>query len=97
MEKRIQIPLKLYEMMVSYIEDHFDPSDRQRYMAICHGVDEKRDADIRRNLYSAYKSETNPVTREILRSSYLDKAGIPSHGRWNEETERNYREGNLTF
>ena len=95
MEKRIQISLKLYEMMVAYIQDHPDPSDLQRFMAIRHGIDMKRDAEIRRNLYSAYKTETDPETREMLRASYLNKAGIPSHGRWNEEAECRFREANF--
>ncbi|MBR6966595.1 MAG: complexin-2 [Clostridia bacterium] len=95
MEKRIQIPLTLYEMMIDYIQDHFDPSDRQRFMAIRHGIDMKRDAEIRRNLYSAYKAETDPESREMLRISYLDKAGVPSHARWNEEVERRFHNGNF--
>ncbi len=92
MEKRTQIPLKLYEMMVSYIQDHYDPSDKQRFMAITHGIQMKSDAEIRRNLYSAYKTENDPVTREMLRTSYLDKAGIPSHGRWSQRAEELFRE-----
>ncbi len=93
MEKKTQIPLQLYEMMVSYIHDHYDPSDKQRFMAINHGIQMKKDAKIRRNLYSAYKTESDPVTREMLRTSYLDNAGIPSHGRWSEKTEQLFREG----
>lgn len=95
MEKRIQIPLKLYGMMVDYINDHFVPSDQQRFMAIHYGIKAKHDAEIRRNLYSAYKGETDPVTREVLRLSYLDKAGVPSHGRWSEKVEQDFREGNF--
>ncbi len=93
MEKRTQIPLKLYEMMVGYIKDHYDPSDKQRYMEISHGIQMKREAEIRRNLYSAYKTEADPVTREMIRTSYLDKVGIPSHGRWSEQAELHFREG----
>ena len=96
MEKRIQIPAKLYELMVAYIQDHYDPSDRQRFMAIRHGIEMKHDAVIRRNLYSSYKSETDPAAREMLRTSYLDKTGIPSHGRWDEQAEIRFREGNFS-
>lgn len=95
MEKRIQIPQELYSLMIDYIQAHYDPRDRKRYMQICDGIERKQQAEIRRNLYSAYKSETDPETREMLRTSYLDKAGVPSHGRWGEETERNFREGNF--
>ena len=82
MEKRIQIPQALYSLMVEYIQDHYDPDDRQRFMRIRNGIEQKQQAEIRRNLYSAYKAEIDPETREMLRISYLDKAGIPSHGRW---------------
>lgn len=95
MEKRIQIPLALYSLMVDYILDHYDPDDRQRFMQIRNGIEQKQQAEIRRNLYSAYKVEVNPETREILRSSYLDKAGVPSSWRWEEETEKSFREGNF--
>ena len=97
MEKRIQIPRALYSLMVEYILDHYDPSDRQRFMKIRAGIEEKQQAEIRRNLYSAYKAEVDPETREMLRVSYLDKAGIPSHGRWGEETEKSFCEGNFEF
>ena len=81
MEKRIQIPQALYSLMVEYIQDHYDPDDRQRFMRIRNGIEQKQQAKIRRNLYSAYKAETDPETREMLRTSYLDKAGIPSSWR----------------
>ena len=92
MVKRIQIPLSLYELMVSYIQDHYNPADHKRYWKIMTGVEEKRNAEIRHNLYSSYKTQSDPDLREMLRISYLDKAGIPSHGRWEEETEEKYRE-----
>ena len=93
MEKRTQLPLALYELMVDYILDHYDPQDQERFRMISAGIERKRDAEIRRNLYSAYKTESDPETREMLRISYLDKTGIPSHGRWGEETERKYKKG----
>ena len=93
MEKRVQISQSLYLMMVNYIMDHYDPNDRERFIHIRDGIERKRQADIRHNLYSAYKTET----RETLRASYLDKAGIPSHGRWDEEAEASFREGNFAF
>ena len=97
MKKRIQIPVTLFEMMVGYIRDHYDPSDRQRYISILKGVEEKRDAEIRHNMYTAYKIQSDPETREALRASYLDKAGIPSHGRWEREAEEHFKEGDFTF
>ena len=97
MEKRIQLPASLYELMVSYIQDHYDPSDHQRFATIQSGIQAKQDAEIRHNLYSAYKNESDPETREMLRLSYLDKAGVPSHGRWPEEVEKKYIDGNFSF
>ena len=38
MEKRIQIPLQLYEQMVSYISNHYDPLD-STYKAIQQGIE----------------------------------------------------------
>ncbi len=95
MEKRIQIPQSLYEMMIGYIYDHYDPADRQRFLAIRDGVERKREAEIRRNLYSAYKTEADSDTREMLRTAYLDKAGVPSHGRWSKLTDELFRKGNF--
>ena len=34
MVKRIQIPLELYELMVSYIQNHYDPDDGERFNRI---------------------------------------------------------------
>ena len=52
MEKRIQIPQALYSLMVEYIQDHYDPGDWQRFMQIQNGIEQKQQAEIRRNLYS---------------------------------------------
>ena len=93
--KRIQIPSSLYELMVSYIHDHYDPSDHERFAQIEAGIHAKHEAETRRNIYTAYKAEADPGTREILRQSYMDKAGIPSHGRWDVDVEQQYREGNF--
>ena len=93
MEKRIQIPLKLYELMVDYIQDHYDPTVSQRLWTIRNGIAQKRNAEIRHNLYSAYKTTSDPETREVLRTSYLDEAGVPSHGRWTEKMELDFKNG----
>ena len=95
MEKRTQIPVSLYEAMIDYIQKHYDPSCKEQYLFIYRGVISKQDAEIKRNLYSAYKTEKDPDTREMLRLSYLDKAGIPSHGRWTREVEEEFKKGNF--
>lgn len=93
MEKRIQIPLSLYESMVEYIQDHYDAYDHTRYYKIIAGIERKKNADIRHNLYSAYKAQQDPEIREQLRTAYLDEAGVT--GRWPESVEENYRNGNF--
>jgi hypothetical protein len=85
MKKRIQIPASLYNLMVDYINDHYDPRDRERFHDIQIGIQNKIKSDERHNIYTAYKAEADPETKELLRTLYLDKAGIPSHGRWSEE------------
>ena len=85
--------MKLYELMVDYIQDHYDPTDSQRFWTIHNGIVQKRNAEIRHNLYSAYKTTSDPETREVLRTSYLDEAGVPSHGRWTEKTELDFKDG----
>ena len=81
-KQRIQIPASLYSLMIAYIEDHYDPNDRDRFFEIQRGIQEKKHMEERHNIYSSYMTETDPETKETLRSLYLDKTGIPSHGRW---------------
>ena len=87
MGKNIQIPLDLYEAMVTYICNHYDPVDRDLHQWICNGIRIKERNIIRRNLFSAYKTETDSETKETLRQAYLDETGIPSHGRWSAEID----------
>lgn len=42
MDKRIQIPQELYNLMVSYIRDHYDDTDYDRYARIEQGVRERQ-------------------------------------------------------
>ena len=37
-----RIPQALYSLTVEYIQDHFDPDDRQRFMRIQHGIAQKQ-------------------------------------------------------
>ena len=93
MKKRIQIPVRLYEQMVSYIRNHYDSLDSSTYYAIQQGVERKRDAEIRHSIYSSYKTSDDPDTREMLRQSYLEKSGIT--GIWGEELERKIKDGQI--
>ena len=97
MEKRIQLPVSLYKAMTAYILDHYDPTDQIRFRMIQQALEQREEAQIRRNLYTAYKTQDDPETREMLRIAYLDRAGIPSHGRWGAETESHYRNGDFYF
>lgn len=93
--KNIQIPRSLYDAMVDYIHCHFDPCDRERYKWICNGISLKESNMIRHNLFSAYKAEKDPETTEMLRQAYLDETGIPSHGRWEAQTDIAIRNGDI--
>lgn len=93
MEKRIQIPVQLYEQMVSYIRNHYDPLDSSTYTAIQQGIEKKRDAEFRRIIYSSYKTADNPDTREMLRQLYLENSGVT--GIWSAEVERQIKDGHF--
>ena len=64
MLKRIQIPQVQYDLMVSYIQDHYDPDDACRYHKIMSEIEEKQMAMLRHNLYTIYKSSKEPETKE---------------------------------
>ena len=66
----------LYELMVSYIQSHYDPDDGERFNRIRLGIEAKQNAEIRRNLFTGYMTQTEPETREMLRRAYLSEAGI---------------------
>ena len=82
MQKRIQIRLDQYDLMVAYILDHYDPDDIDRFRRIIRGISEKQEAMNRHNVYSIYKTVNDQETKEIARQMYLDKAGIPTEFRW---------------
>lgn len=87
MSGKIQIKKDLYDAMVHYIQHHFDPACSEQYSKICAGICLKESNIRRRNLFSAYKIEKDSDTVEMLRQAYLDETGIPSHGRWEAETD----------
>jgi hypothetical protein len=91
MSTKIQIAKDLYDAMVHYIQHHFDPVCHEEYSRICAGIRLKESNIRRRNLFCAYKTEKDPDTAEMLRQAYLDESGIPSHGRWDAETDISFR------
>ena len=82
MKKRIQIRNDLYDLMVEYIMDHYDADDMDRYRRIVCGIDEKRKAMARHNVYTIYKSAKDQETKEIARKMYLGEAGIHPDFQW---------------
>ena len=78
MTKRIQIPLELYELMVGYIHDHYDPDDRERFAKIS-----KPAAIIQHNLFTEYMTQKEPEIREIMRQAYLSGTDIPENNKQN--------------
>lgn len=95
MTGRIQIAKDLYDAMVNYIQHHFDPAYREEYLRISAGIKLKENNIRRRNLFTAYKTEKDPDTIEMLRQAYLDESGIPSHGRWGAETDTALRNNRM--
>lgn len=82
MQKRIQIQYDLYGLMVEYILDHYDANDLDRYHRIVSGIDEKRKAMTRHNVYTVYKMAKDQETKEIARKMYLEEAGIHPDFQW---------------
>ena len=87
MAGRIQIPEDLYELMVSYIADHYDQRDAERYRVIEAGI--KRKADARKNhfLYTVYKCDKSSEKRGMARQMYLDEVGMRESFRWGKENQ----------
>ena len=81
-DKRIQIPLKLYNLMITYIYDHYDETDRERFGQICNGIEQKADACLRHTAYSISKSHSDPQKREAARQYYLNLVGMTDSFRW---------------
>lgn len=82
MQKRIQLQIELYDLMVAYIQDHYDAGDIGRYMRIMEGVEEKKDAVLRHMAYTAYKTSPDPEIKETARQIYLENSGIHRDFRW---------------
>ena len=82
MEKKIQISLSLYDMMASYVHDHYDPGDSWRYRRIVEGIEEKQEKQMRHNAYSVFKTSQDPDEKETARTIYLDSVGMKKSFRW---------------
>lgn len=82
MPKTVQIP---YDLFLNLIQYHLtDEPDEfgDLSQAIEDGLYQKVQAMIRHNLYSEYKTATDPVAQEKARQAYLDAAGIHPDWRW---------------
>ena len=76
--KKVQIPYELFVDLVLYHlngEDYFDEDIR-------HGLENKLDAMLSRQLYSRYKTAPTEEQREKARQEYLDRRGVPQSFRW---------------
>jgi hypothetical protein len=93
MGNRIQISRDLFDAMAYYVQNHYDPMEREKYAWICNGIQMKRQNEIRHNLFSAYKTEKDPETADVLRQAYLDQSGIPSSYRWAYQCDEAIRHG----
>ncbi len=81
-DKRIQIPLELYNRMVSYIYDHYDKTDCERFGQIWNGIEQKANASLRHAAYTIAKNHPDPQEREAARLYYLDLVGMSDSFRW---------------
>lgn len=81
-DKRIQIPLRLYDLMIAYIYDHYDETDRERFGQICRGIEQKTNASLRHSAYSIAKNHSDPQKKEAARQYYLDLVGMKDSFRW---------------
>ena len=80
--KSVQIPYELFVDLVLYHlngEDDFDEEIR-------HGLEQKLDAMLNRQLYSQYKTAPTEEQREQARQEYLDRRGVPQSYRWTSST-----------
>ena len=82
MRQRIQIQKELFELMTGYIFDHYDPEDQKRYQDIVAGIQQKKEAALRRKVYSIYKTSDSDEEKELARQIYLDMAGVQEDFRW---------------
>ena len=76
--KSVQIPYDLFLDLAMYHlrgEDAFEEDIR-------HGLEQKLDAMLNRQLYSRYKTAPTKEEREQARQEYLDRRGVPQSLRW---------------
>ena len=76
--KTVQIPYDLFLDLAMYHlrgEDAYEEEIR-------HGLEQKLDAMLNRQLYSRYKTAPTEAEREQARQEYLDRRGVPQNYRW---------------
>ena len=92
MSKSIQIPLVLFndiQFLITYLSEWgFDEFAYQKLLCVRTGIDDKLLRMQRHDAFSAYKSSQPGLERELLRTNYLDSAGI--HKDWISSNEVPY-------
>lgn len=76
--KNIQIPEGLFLELVKYHLLDMDECQNE----IQKGLEQKIDAMVRHQLYTAYKTAPTEGEREKARQDYLDKVGMHRDFRW---------------
>jgi len=76
--KSVQISFDLFLNLVMYHLRGEDDCDEE----IRHGLEQKIDAMLNRQLYSQYKTAPTEEQREKVRQEYLDRRGVPKSYRW---------------
>lgn len=89
--RNVQIPLEtFYSLCRIFLLDEADEDD---YQAIRSVLENKLDAMVRRETYTAYKTAESSEEREKARQKYLDMVGMRESYRWSEEHERERQSG----
>lgn len=78
MAQKIQIDLELFHMLCNY---HLmgDTSDEATIATM---LSDKLDRMANRQIYSTYKTASDPESKEEARQNYLDRKNIPDGFRW---------------
>jgi len=79
-EKSKQIPESLYIALIKFFL--LDVCDRAIEEEIKKGLHDKLEADIRRDLYTRYKTAPTEKQQETARQEYLDRVGMLKGFRW---------------
>ena len=83
-DRQVKITMRLFNIMVSYIYDHYDELDCVRFEEIYSGINKKIDDCLRRTARSIANPQLSPAERELARRRYGDMVCATEIYRWPE-------------